>query len=101
MKSPIPTPVRAWAIKAGLTLSAAVALAVGSTAALSAASAARVPGGGTTANPYSPAYGHPYRHGAVPTLRAAAAMRSWAAGHRVPAVSANNLNYGGGIDGSG
>ncbi len=101
MKSPIPTPVRARAIKAGLTLSAAVALAVGSTAALSAASAARVPGGGTTANPYSPAYGHPYRHGAVPTLRAAAAMRSWAAGHRVPAVSANNLNYGGGIDGIG
>ncbi|MEY9876438.1 hypothetical protein ABH931_005948, partial [Streptacidiphilus sp. MAP12-33] len=32
-----------------------------------------------TANPYSPAYGHSYRHGAIPTVAQNAKMSEWAA----------------------
>ncbi len=32
-------------------------------------------------NPYAPSYGHPYRHGAVPTLEAQARMSQFAALH--------------------
>jgi serine protease len=53
-----------------------------------------------TTNPYSPAYHHPYRHGVVPTIPQAAKMRSWSA-RQLAALSANDLNYGGGIDGIG
>jgi len=63
-----------------------------------------MPGGGV-ANPYSPATGHAYRHGVVPMRPAAAKMRSWAAAHPAAparfAASANDLSYGGGIDGIG
>ncbi|MGV9563577.1 putative Ig domain-containing protein [Streptomyces sp. NPDC003480] len=57
----------------------------------------------SVANPYSPAYQHPYRHGAVPTLQQHAKMKSWAAAH--PAATAatgpQTLSYGGGVDGIG
>jgi hypothetical protein len=78
---------------------------VGLTAAFSAAAASPSPGGSGTVNPYSPAAGHPYRHGVVPTRGAEAAMRSWSAAHKgatqAAALAPNNLNYGGGIDGIG
>ncbi len=100
MNSPIPKPARWRATRASLMVLASAALAVGSTAAFSAASAAQAPGGGTVRNPYSPAYHHPYRHGVVPTRATEAKMRAWAQ-TQVPAASANDLNYGGGIDGIG
>ena len=54
------------------------------------------------ANPYSPAYGHPYRHGVVPTIAGLQQMQAWArsAGHS-PFGSSKPLTYGGGIDGIG
>jgi serine protease len=51
-------------------------------------------------NPYSPAYHHAYRHGVVPTIPRLKQMNRWARNHPLNA-SANNLNYGGGIDGIG
>jgi Ricin-type beta-trefoil lectin domain len=90
---------------AGLTVAAAAALVAGSAAAVPAASADQMPGTAAV-NPYSPAAGHTYRHGVVPTRQAAAKMRSWAAAHPAAArgaaaASPNDLSYGGGIDGIG
>jgi serine protease len=73
----------------GLVASAAVVLVAGGLAVAGSAQA-------STTNPYAPAYGHPYRHGAVPTREALQRMRSFQA-----AASANNLRYGGGVDGIG
>ena len=57
----------------------------------------------SSSNPYSPAYGHPYRHGALPTLGTLRKMNNYAAAH--PNVAATTgpqtLSYGGGIDGIG
>src|SRR5438309_2108150 len=73
-----------------------------------AAAGAAGAGGNLTENPYAPAYGHAYRHGAVPTREALQRMRAWeAARHAVglPALlglpGPNTLFYGGGIDGIG
>ena len=53
-------------------------------------------------NQSSPAYQHAYRHGVVPTRATAVKMTQWANAHpQVAAASANDLNYGGGIDGIG
>lgn len=53
-------------------------------------------------NPYSPAYQHAYRHGAVPTVNQLNAMKAYQQAHlNIPAASANTLSYGGGIDGIG
>ena len=54
-------------------------------------------------DPYSPAYQHPYRHGAVPSQEASARMKQWTAGNDkvVPFDSANNISYNGGVDGIG
>jgi serine protease len=56
-------------------------------------------------NPYAPAYGHAYRHGAVPTREALQRMREWEAAHQAAPTlgipSLNTLSYGGGIDGIG
>jgi len=52
------------------------------------------------ANPYSPSYHHPYRHGVVPTIPQQQKMNHWTATHARP-LAANNLNYGGGINGIG
>ncbi|PZS19849.1 MAG: hypothetical protein DLM57_03120 [Pseudonocardiales bacterium] len=66
--------------------------------------ASPTPAAGGAGNPYSPSAGHPYRHGAVPTLSQNAKMKSYAAAHP-NAVSAatgpETLSYGGGIDGIG
>jgi putative Ig domain-containing protein len=55
------------------------------------------------ANPYSPAYGHPYRHGVIPTVAQQAKMNAYAKSHQTPNVplATNTLSYGGGIDGIG
>ncbi|MBQ4854991.1 hypothetical protein IMW82_09945 [Rhodanobacter sp. B2A1Ga4] len=57
-------------------------------------------------NPYAPSYGHPYRHGAVPTQEALARMRQYdnlhaAASHSGSTTSGKTLSYGGGVDGIG
>jgi hypothetical protein len=92
-----PTPRRRLAVRTAIVFSA-VALLGGMQAAVSAqASVHRTP---TVTNPYSPAYHHPYRHGVLPTLSRLARMKQWDKSH-VHALAANDLNYGGGIDGIG
>jgi serine protease len=51
-------------------------------------------------NPFSPAYHHAYRQGAVPTKSQFGKMRGWLSSHPQPA-SSRNLRYGGGVDGIG
>jgi serine protease len=92
---------RRWAARGGTATVAAIGLAGGMQAAGGAqASAAGSP---ATANPYSPAYHHPYRQGVIPTRPQLAKMRTWARSHPAAAAAAspNDLNYGGGIDGIG
>jgi hypothetical protein len=95
------TPIWRWATRGSVTTFAALALLAGTLAAVTAAQAAAAPTP-TASNPYSPAYHHAYRHGVIPTIPRAAQMRSWASSHSAAqALSANDLNYGGGIDGIG
>ncbi len=59
---------------------------------------------GGTGNPYSPRYGHPYRHGVMPTLNVHAAMQKWAAAHQplvAAATGTETLSYGGANNGVG
>ena len=76
---------------------AGLAAVAASTASASAATVASHP----VLNPDSPAYQHSYRHGLVPTRATARKMAAWAHAHPAAAASANDLNYGGGIDGIG
>jgi hypothetical protein len=80
-------------------------LCIALTVPLLASAAGSVPAGAArhpAANPYSPAYRHPARHGAVPTRSVAARMRAYRAAHRVVPVDApDNLAFGGGVDGIG
>src|SRR5262245_37463975 len=91
------TPVLRWAIR-----SAAVAVASGlAVATLTGAAGvgnAR-PGAPLGGNPYSPAVGHSYRHGVVPTIGQERLMRLWASRHPLPAsrTSPLDLSYGGGV----
>ncbi|MGW2250703.1 putative Ig domain-containing protein [Kitasatospora sp. NPDC001660] len=56
----------------------------------------------SAANPYSPAYQHPYRHGAVPTIEQNAKMKAWADTHAgTAATGPQTLSYGGGTNGVG
>ena len=58
---------------------------------------------GPTLNPYSPSYGHEYRHGAFPTREVHQAMQKWAdqqASVRV-ATGTQTLSYGGAVNGVG
>ena len=122
----------AWRWTARIAAGATVVLAAGAgaQAVATAASATRLPAGGSatwlpaasvtgtraaagatgpTANPYSPAFHHHYRHGVVPTRAVAGKMRAWARQHpgaapaatAIHATSINNLIYGGGVDGIG
>jgi hypothetical protein len=103
-----PAHARRWAIRTGTAVVTAATLALGLQYAV-AASAVPRPGTGnasllarmySSADPYSPLHGHPYRRGVVPTIRQLAKMRSWALAHpnAVPALSSSDLSYGGGID---
>jgi len=81
----------------------AVVLSVLTALALTSAFAAPVshqPTSPTVTNPYSPAYGHSYRHGAVPTTGQLGKMKSYQNAHPA-ATGPNTLSYGGGIDGIG
>src|SRR5215469_12766434 len=100
------TPVRRMTIRTAAAVFATAALAAGaqvtaaSAHAATSAASGNVGGSAATANPYSPAYQHPYREGVVPTVQRLGQMRNWTA--KQPArASARNLRYGGGIDGIG
>jgi Putative Ig domain len=101
----MPTSARRWAVRG--TAAAVFLLAAGTgTQALAttqAGPARMATSGAPVTNPYSPAYHHPYRHGVVPTIGRGRQMRTWASQHAaaIHALSANDLNYGGGIDGIG
>ena len=95
------TPIRRWAIRGSAAAFTAVALTAGMQAALAGgaqASPHQTPN--RVVNPYAPAYHHAYRHGAVPTIPQQKKMLRWDRNHPRNA-SANDLNYGGGIDGIG
>jgi len=57
----------------------------------------------SAADPYSPAYKHPYRHGVLPTRSQFAKMRAWALKHpgANPALNSSALSFGGDVDGIG
>jgi Putative Ig domain len=77
----------------------AAALAVAALPAIASASPSHTGG-----NPYSPANGHPYRHGAFATSEQKTAMQTWARSHAFKATAATGpqtLSYGGGVDGIG
>jgi serine protease len=54
-------------------------------------------------NPYSPAYQHSYRHGAIPTIAQLGKIKSYQQAHQhvAQATGPNTLSFGGGIDGIG
>ena len=60
---------------------------------------------GTAANPYSPANGHSYRHGVIPTRAVHAKMKHYRETHASAAATtasgSDTLSYGGGVDGVG
>ena len=90
---------RALGIIAGASLAPLAAFGVQATTAGAAPSA-------SAGNPYSPAAGHSYRHGVVPTTTQLAKMKAWASSHLgiggLPvSFGSATLSYGGGIDGIG
>jgi hypothetical protein len=73
-------------------------------AALSVPASADAASGNGARNPYSPSYGHSYRHGAVPTKAVHDKMKKWDAAHpatKNAATGTRTLAYGGGVDGIG
>jgi Putative Ig domain len=94
-------PRRRTAIRGATAAFAALVAVGGMAAAASGANAsAGQPAANPVSNPYSPAYQHSYRHGVMPTRSQYTKMTQWQALHPQSA-SANNMNYGGGIDGIG
>jgi len=59
-------------------------------------------GSETVRNPYSPAFGHPYRHGVIPHRDVHAKMKQWEAAHatQAAATGTETLSYGGGTSSS-
>jgi serine protease len=94
------TPLGRWATRGSAAAFTAVALTAGMQMAATGGAVASVHHPASVVNPYSPAYHHAYRHGVIPTISRQKAMKRWARNHPLNA-SANNLNYGGGIDGIG
>jgi serine protease len=96
-------PKRRLVMRGGFAAIAALVAAGGMAVAAGAASASTGPAASPVSNPYSPAYQHAYRHGVVPTVGQYQKMRQWRQTHpgAAAAASANDLNYGGGIDGIG
>ncbi|MGZ4663638.1 MAG: putative Ig domain-containing protein [Mycobacteriaceae bacterium] len=82
------------------SLSGLVALAVTGLVAAAPAEAAGNPGPHGKQNPYAPAYGHSYRHGAVPTRETNSKMKAWQNANYA-ATGPKTLSYGGGVDGIG
>ena len=94
------TPIRRWATRGSAAAFTAVALVTGMQMAVTGGAQAAVHHAPAVVNPYSPAYHHAYRHGVVPTIPQQKKMARWDRSHPRNA-SANDLNYGGGIDGIG
>jgi len=94
---------RRLAIRGATAAFAALVAAGGMAVVASGANAsAGQPAANPVSNPYSPAYQHPYRHGVMPTRAQYQKMQQWKLQHPgAAAASANDLNYGGGIDGIG
>ena len=92
---------------ATLGAGSAVALAMvgfqlGGASAQSSTGATASSAAGGPSNPDSPAYGHAYRHGVVPTREQQARMNAWAATHASTASTGpETLSYGGGVGGVG
>ncbi len=118
----IRTPIRRWVARGSTAALVAVAAATAmqaaavpaqAAAAAQTQTAAAASAGMSSANPYSPAYHHAYRHGVIPTIGQLKKMRRWAKSHHgslagtsrsastVLATSSNNLSFGGGINGVG
>ena len=80
-------------------------LAVATLLGLTAATAFAQDAGKGVQNPYSPAYGHEYRHGAFPTRETNDKMKAWehahAAAFAAPTASTGQLTYGGAVNGVG
>ena len=86
-------------LKAAL-LSSLAAGTVFVTQASAAGASAPVLKPGQVANPYSPATGHPYRHGVIPTRQVHALMKQWSAAHGY-ATGAQTLSKGASVAGVG
>ena len=102
MSQPHKDATRRTSVRIAFAITACAALGVaGSAAAMAAPSPSAH--GSAVANPYSPQYGHPYRHGAIPTIQQNQKMKSWSAHHASPqaVTGPETLSYGGGIDGIG
>jgi hypothetical protein len=100
MNSHLPKRLRTRGVLAAVTaLSAAGLMAV----AAGTATASAAPHRAAVANPYSPAYQHSYRLGAVPTRGQLNKMQAWATSHHNRATSGGSgpLIYGGSVDGIG
>src|SRR5579859_4509760 len=84
------------------TLAAALLAGIGAPPARASQTGTRHSRAGT-ADPYSPAYRHPYRRGVVPSIGRLSRMRSWASGRAsgARAIFSTELSYGGGVDGIG
>src|SRR5215470_12512786 len=91
------TSVFRWATRSAAVAAASALVVATLTGAAGAGNVrAGAPLGG---NPYSPAVGHSYRHGVVPTIGRERLMRLWASRHPLSASRTNllNLSYGGGV----
>ncbi|MCU1537085.1 MAG: hypothetical protein JWP82_1436 [Humibacillus sp.] len=85
---------------AGAAAALALGTALGAPAATASPASPDTTGG--VSNPYSPAYGHSYRHGAVPTRELNTQMHRWEAQTKgARPTSSKMLSYGGGVDGIG
>ena len=96
-------PKRRLVMRGGFAAIAALVAAGGMAVAAGGANAsAGQPAASPVSNPSSPAYQHSYRHGVVPTIAQYQKMKQWRQRHPgAAAAAANDLNYGGGIDGIG
>ncbi|MCW2855119.1 MAG: hypothetical protein JWR52_734 [Marmoricola sp.] len=65
-----------------------------------AGAAGQQPTGNHLQDPYAPSTGHPWRHGAVPTVDTNAKMKAWQHAN-FAATGPKTLSYGGGVDGIG
>ncbi|MEY2161805.1 MULTISPECIES: PKD domain-containing protein [unclassified Rhodanobacter] len=95
--------MKSWAIAAGVAIAAATTPAA-AYAAPAQSTAAPAAASNPTLNPYSPAYGHAYRHGVFPTREAHARMKQYQALQAATTAAATGpqtLSYGGGVDGIG